>query len=102
MPSTRKKAKERRSRQVDLMSDIENVDVILASYSRIELDSNSGNLNDEVDSGSDRTRQDIIQNNNCFRSFLNSNSKRNSEITIKTMRLVNSEVSKKIDDFKRD
>ena len=35
MPSTRKqKAKERRSRQSDLMSDIENLDVMLGSYQR--------------------------------------------------------------------
>ena len=34
MPSTRKqKAKERRSRQLDIMSDVENVDVMLGSYS---------------------------------------------------------------------
>ena len=35
MPSTRKqKAKERRSRQLDIMSDVDNVDVLLGSYSR--------------------------------------------------------------------
>ena len=35
MPSTRKqKAKEKRSRQLDIMSDVENVDVMVGSYSR--------------------------------------------------------------------
>ena len=35
MPSTRKqKAKEKRARQIDVMSDIENLDVMLGSYSR--------------------------------------------------------------------
>ena len=35
MPSTRKqKAKERRSRHLDIMSDIENDDVMLGNYSR--------------------------------------------------------------------
>ena len=35
MPSTRKqKAKERRSRQSDMLSDVENVDIKLGSYSR--------------------------------------------------------------------
>ena len=49
MPSTRKqKAKERRSRQVDLMSDVENLDVMLGAYSRDELGSNSRDGNDEV------------------------------------------------------
>ena len=37
MPSTRKqKAKERRSRQLDMLSDVENVDIMLGSYSRDE------------------------------------------------------------------
>ena len=37
MPSTRKqKAKERRSRQLDMLSDVENVDIMLESYSRDE------------------------------------------------------------------
>ena len=35
MPSTRKqKAREKRSRQSDVMSDIENLDVMLGSYQR--------------------------------------------------------------------
>ena len=34
MPATKKqKAKERRSRQLDILSDVENVDVMLGSYS---------------------------------------------------------------------
>ena len=58
MPSTRKqRAKERRSRQVDLMSDTENVDIMLGSYSRNELESNSIDRNDGMDQGSDRTRR---------------------------------------------
>ena len=37
MSSTSKqKAKERRSRQLDIMSDVENVDIMLGSYSREE------------------------------------------------------------------
>ena len=57
MPSTRKqKAKERRSRQLDLMSDVENVDIMLGSYSR-----NDGNNTSEdetnLDSGSNRPQQ---------------------------------------------
>ena len=44
MPSTRKqKAREKLSRQSDVMSDLENVDIILGSYSR----------NDEVDDPND-------------------------------------------------
>ena len=48
MLSTRKqRAKERRSRQVDLMSDTENLDIMLGSYSRNELENNSVDRNDD-------------------------------------------------------
>ena len=58
MPSTRKqKAKERRSRQSDIMSDIENLDVTLGSYQR----DNCSN-----------------QNENDYRSYLNTNLSENS------------------------
>ena len=76
MPSTRKqRTKERRSRQVDLMSDVEDVDVMFGSYSRSEMESNSGDRNDEVDLASDRTRGDVVQNSEDFRSLSNSNSR---------------------------
>ena len=38
MPSTRKqKAKEKRSRQSDVMSDIENLDVMLGNYANSDI-----------------------------------------------------------------
>ena len=50
MPSTRKqKAKEKRSRQSDVMSDLENVDIMLGNYSRKELDSQLGERETELD-----------------------------------------------------
>ena len=57
MPSTRKqKAEERRSRQMDLMSVVENVDIVLGSYSRDE-NGNDGSENEvNLDSGSSRPR----------------------------------------------
>ena len=94
MPSTRKhRAKERRSRQGDIMSDVENLDVMLGSCSRNELESNSEDRNVEVALESNRPGQDVIQNDQ-FRSLLNSSSRENSEITMEKVRLVNSEVSK--------
>ena len=103
MPSTGKqRTKERRSRQVDLMSDVKDLDVMLGSYSRNEMESNSGDRNDEVDLASDRTRGDVVQNSEDFRSPSNSKSRENSESTIETMRLVNSEVSRKMEELKRD
>ena len=84
------------------MSDVENLDVMLGSYSRNQLEVNSDDRNDEVDLGSDRTRQDVVQNSEDFRSLSNSNSRENSESTIETVRLVNSEVSRKMEELKRD
>ena len=100
MPSTRKqRAKERRSRQVELMSDTESLDIMLGSYSRNELESNSVDRNDEMDHGN---RQDVAQNSEDFRSLLNSNSRKNSESTVGTMRLANSENSKQMDELRKD
>ena len=102
MPSTRKqRAKERRSRQIDIMSDAENLDVMLGSYPRNDLE-NDFDRNDEMDLESNRTRADLAQNNEDFRLLLNSNSREISESTVETMRLVNSEVTKKIDELRRE
>ena len=61
MPSTRKqKAKERRSRQLDVMSDVENVDVMLGSYSRNDegKDQRENDLN--LDSDSSRPQRNSM------------------------------------------
>ena len=61
MPSTRKqKGKERRSRQLDIMSDVENVDVMLRSYSR----------NDE---GNDQSENELNLDSESSRPQRNSN-----------------------------
>ena len=94
MPSTRKqRAKERRSRQAVLMSDVENLDVKIGSYSRNEAESISEDRIIEGDLGSDRRRKDVNEKIEDFRSLLNSNSRENSEISLETVRLVNSEIS---------
>ena len=50
MPPTRKqKAKEKKSRQSDVMSDLENVDIMLGNYSRNKLDSQLGERETELD-----------------------------------------------------
>ena len=97
MPSTRKqKAKERRSRQIDLMSDIENVDIMLGSYSR-DVDGNNESENEvNLDSGSSRPQQNSNLVGEDFRSLLNTNSRENSEITIETTRLINDEISSQL------
>ena len=96
MPSTRKqKAKERRSRQLDIMSDVENVDVLLGSSSRIngEGDQSENELN--LDSESGRPQRKSNMTGEDFRSLL-TNSRENSEITIETTRLINEEISSQI------
>ena len=55
MPSTRKqKAKERRSRQLDTMSDVENDDVMLGNYSAINQDDDRSETEINLDSESSR------------------------------------------------
>ena len=94
MPSTRKqKAKERRTRQLDIMSDVENVDIMLVSYSRDDerVEQSESELN--LDSGSNRLHQNSSLVGEDFRSLLNTNSRENSEATIETTRLINEEIS---------
>ena len=97
MPSTRKqKAKEHRSRQMDLMSDVENVDIMLGSYSRDE-NGNDGSENEvNLDSGSSRPQQNSNLVGEDFRSLLNTNSRENSEITIETTRMICEEISNQV------
>ena len=93
MPSTRKqKAKERRSTQLDIMSDTENVDILLGSYSRnVEEDCH---IESELylDSGSSRPQKNSNETGEDFRSLL-TNSREISEIPIETTRMNNEENS---------
>ena len=107
MPSTRKqKAKEKRSRQSDVMSDNENLDVMLGAYSRIDLVEEENNTETEVDLESDRLQRSEGQTENNFWSLLNTNPSENSEITVETKRLINSKISsqmsRKLEELKTD
>ena len=94
MPSTRKqKAKERRSRQLDMMSDVENVDIMLGSYSRDDEENDISENGINLDSGSSRPQQSSNVIWEDFRSLLNTKSRENSEITIETTRMINEEIS---------
>ena len=106
MPSTRdQKANEKRSRQSDVMSDLENVDIMLGSYSRNELDSQLGESETELDLESNglQTANPISED---FRSLINTNSREYSEITIETARLINNEITYqvtwKLDEIRSD
>ena len=94
MPSTRKqKAKERRSRQLDIMSDTENIDIMLGSYSRDDERNEQSENELNLDSGSNRPHQNPNLVGEDFRSLLKTNSRENSEITIETTRMINEEIS---------
>ena len=70
MPSTRKqKAKERRSRQLDIMSDVENVDVMLGSHSRDD-ENNASEDGMNLDLESNRLQQSSNVIGEDFRSLL--------------------------------
>ena len=104
MPSTRKqKTKERRSRQLDIMSDVENVDVMLGSYSRNNEENDLSENDMNLDSESGRPQRNSNVTGEDFRSLL-TNSRENSEATIETTRLINEEIanqmSKKLNEIK--
>ena len=107
MPSTRKqKAKEKRSRHSDAMSDIGNLDVMLGNYTNGENRDQEAIDQIEIDPESGRRQQDLDQNESNYRSLLNTNLSENSEITVETSRMINSEISsqmsRKIEKMKSD
>ena len=107
MPSTRKqKAREKRSRQSDVMSDIENLDVMLGNYQKDDQvrDEDIGNTDFDLESRRPQRETNSISGN--FRSILNTNVSENSEITVETSRAINSEISsqmsRKLDEMRSD
>ena len=94
MPSTRKqKAREKRARQSDEMSDVENLDVMLGNYSRNELAEQENNSEIDLDLESGRQQQSTSRTDNNFRSLLNTNLSENSEITTETNGMIIAEIS---------
>ena len=75
------------------MSEVENVDIMLGSYSRCDEENNISENEGILDSGSSRPQQSSNVIGEDFRSLLNTNSRENSEITIETTRLINEEIS---------
>ena len=77
------------------MSDVENVDIMLGSYSR-EDERNQGESEFNLDSGSTRPQQSSNLVGKDFKSLLKMNSRYNSEMTNKTTRLIIEEISKQL------
>ena len=99
---TRKqKAKERRSRQLDIISDVENADVLLRNYS-IEDEANyQSDSQLKFDQESIRPQQNSNVVGVAFRSLL-TNSRENSEITIETIMIsddVSSQVTRRLNEI---
>ena len=106
MPSTRKqKAREKRSRQSDVMSDLENMKVMLGNYQENQSDIDL-NENVEMDSRSNGTRTDMVRNCEDFRTLLTSEGRNRYEIPTETNRLITEEITnqmnRKIDELKRN
>ena len=94
MPSTREqKVKEKLSRQLDIMSDVENVDIMLRSYSRNEKRNDQSKSDLNLDSESIRPQQSSNLVREDFRLLLNTNSRENSEMAIETTRMISEEIS---------
>ena len=75
------------------MSDGENVDIMLGSYSRNDERNNQSEDEMNLDSGSDRPQQNSNLVGEDFRSLLNDNSRENSEMTIETTRMISGEIT---------
>ena len=69
------------------MSDIDNLDVMLGSYQRNNSGTQDGNNENEIDLRSNRRGESLIQNENDYRSYLNTNLSENSCSTVETRRL---------------
>ena len=107
MPLTRKqRAKEKRLRQSDVMSDIENLDVLLGSYSRNALEEQREASEIEIDLESRGHQQSTNLAGDNFRSLLKTDQIENSEITAEIRRAINPEISSqmstKLEEIKSD
>ena len=61
MPSTRRqKAKEKRSKPSDMMSHLENMDVMLVNYPEENYEVPGGNDENEIDSRSNSQDQELV------------------------------------------
>ena len=93
MPSTRRqKAKGKRIRQSDVMSDIENMDVMLGTFHENSFMRREITREIEVDLESGKLQRDFDQVVDKYRSLLNNATSENSEITLETSREINSEI----------
>ena len=103
MPSTRKqKAREKRSRQPDVMSDMKHLDVMFETYSRNGVDSQLGENEENLDRRSNERQTNTNPSGDDFRTLLNTNSVGNSHMTSETVRRINSEITSQVSSKKNE
>ena len=76
-----------------MMSDVENVEIMIGNYSRNRDGSEQSESELNLDLGSNRPQQSSNLIGEDFRSLHNTNSRENSEMTVETNRLKNEEIS---------
>ena len=104
MPSNLRQKAEKKSRQSDVMSDMENLVVMLGIYSINAVDSQLSENEENMDRSSNERQTNGNQSGDDFRTLLNTNSVGNSDITSETVRMISSDitnqVSSKMNEFK--
>ena len=94
--SKNSKAKEKRFRQSDFLSDIENLDVMLGNYQRDNSEMQDRTSENEIDLESNRREDSSNHNENYYRTYLNTNYSENSGMTVETSRAISSEISSQL------
>ena len=78
------------------MSDLESMDVKLCNYPEENYDVHGEKYENEINSGSNRQDQDIVSNDEEFRSYLNTNLYEISGLNVEIRRAINSEISSQV------
>ena len=78
---------------MDMMSGVENVDIMLGIFSRDDERNNENEKEVNSDLWSSRPQRSSNLVREDFRSLLNTNSRENSEITIETTTMIIKEIS---------
>ena len=78
------------------MPDIEILDVMLGKYSRNEVDSQLSENDENMDQRTNERQTNTNPSGDDLRTFLNTNSVGNSDITPETVRIINSEITNQV------
>ena len=78
---------------MDILSDVENVDIMIGSYSRDDERKDHSEREVNMDSGSIRPQQNSNLVKKDFGSLLNTNSRENSELINETTKMISEEMS---------